>query len=227
MQYDQASHLFGIKEGKKLHRFTFDPATSTMTALPDLRVKGPATSYMLFDPEKANGMTAAVIGWDNDGANYETMTIYRSTGKPTRVHPFTGRSSRRRSMARSTSRKPARSACIAAGEKKPTTIKLPDRPCRGHERRLTHRLYDARRARGCRRNGRADLAPTAMGIEPADVLVGQHPPAPARCRRPRGLRRGQWCAHGSRVRLNFGLHDDALDASAAGATPMCEDPMLQ
>jgi hypothetical protein len=228
MQYDHASHLFGIKEGKKLHRFTFDAATNTMSPLPDLRIKGSTANYMLFDPAKANGMLAAVVGWDSDEANYETLTVYRQDGKPTRYHPFMGTltSSNVDGTLYATDAGVVR--VYRNGAKKPTTIKLPSSvlsAVTSDGSRIAYTTHDeliVADATGApiwrqpqwgtnqltfSTDGKSLLLHGVGGVASYDVATGT-----------RTARECGW---------NFGLYDEALDGGAPGAAPMCEDPMLQ
>lgn len=228
MQYDGASHLLGIKEGRKLHRFAFDAATSTMSALPDLRIKGQPVSFNLFDPAKANGMTAAVVAWDNDNASFETLTIYRETGKPTRIYPFNGTLATATADGTIYFSEPGFMRVYRNGEKKPTTIKLDGSNFSTVSRDGLRIAYTTR----------DELIVTdAMGMavwrQPqwgtnqlvfsADgkTLVVHGVGGLAAYDATTGARTARECG------WNFGLYDDALDGSAVGAAPMCEDPMLQ
>jgi hypothetical protein len=228
MQYERATHLFGIKEGRKLHRFTFDGDTNTMSPLTDLRIKGQTTNYMLFDPAKANGMTAAVVGWDSDNASYETLTVYRQTGKPTRFYPFTGTLSASSVDGTLYVTEAGAVRIYRNGEKKPTTIKLPDATqsvvtADGSRIAYTTRdeviVADATGAPLWRQpqwgtnqltfstDGTSLLLHGVGGLATYDAATG--------------VRTARECG------WSFGLYDEALDGSAPGAAPMCEDPMLQ
>jgi hypothetical protein len=228
MQYERATHLFGIKEGKKLHRFAFDAETNAMSPLPDLRIKGQSTNYMLFDPAKANGMTAAVVSWDSDNASYETLTLYRDKGKPTRFYPFTGTLSASSVDGTLYVTQAGSLRIYRDGQKKPTTIKLPDSTqsvvtADGSRIAYTTRdeviVADATGAPIWRQpqwgtnqltfstDGAHLLLHGVGGLATYDAATGK-----------RTARECGW---------NFGLFDEALDGSGAGAAPMCEDPMLQ
>lgn len=228
MQYEHATRLFGIKEGKKLHRFAFDAETNTMSPLADLRVKGQSTNYMLFDPAKANGMTAAVVGWDSDNASYETLTVYRQSGKPTRFYPFTGALSAASVDGTLYATQAGVVRIYRDGEKKPTTIKLPESTqavvtADGSRIAYTTRaeviVADATGAPIWRQpqwgtnqltfstDGKSLLLRGVGGLATYDAATG--------------VRTARECG------WSFGLYDEPLDGSAAGAAPMCEDPMLQ
>jgi hypothetical protein len=228
MQYERASHLFGIKQGKKVHRFTFDPATNTMSPLPDLRVRASAASYMLFDPAKANGMTAAVVGWDSDDANYETLTVYRQDGKSTRYHPFTGTLTSSSVDGTLYATDAGELRVYRNGAKKPTSIKLPasllsvvtnDGSRIAYTTRDELIVTDAAGAPIWRQPqwGTNQLTFSTDGTHLLLRGIG----GLATYETATGVRTARECG------WNFGLYDEALDGSAAGATPMCEDPMLQ
>ncbi len=228
MQYERATRLFGIKEGRKLHRFTFDSDTNTMSPLPDLRVKGQTTSYMLFDPAKANGMTAAVVGWDSDNASYETLTVYREGGKSTRIYPFTGTLGASSIDGTLYVTEAGSVRVYRNGEKKPTKIKLPDST-------ISVVTPDGSRIAYTTRDEVivADATGTPIWRQPqwgTNQLMfstdGSHlllhgVGGLATYDAATGARTARECG------WDFGLYDEALDGSAPGAAPMCEDPMLQ
>jgi hypothetical protein len=90
LEYSPATQMFAIGQRRKINRYKLDLAKIAMTALTPIKIKGSPVTIRLYDPEQANGVTAAVIGWDSDYADYQTLTIYRAKGKPTRIHPFDG-----------------------------------------------------------------------------------------------------------------------------------------
>jgi hypothetical protein len=183
---------------------------------------------MLFDPAKANGMLAAVVGWDSDEANYETLTVYRQDGKPTRYHPFMGTltSSNVDGTLYATDAGVVR--VYRNGAKKPTTIKLPSSvqsAVTSDGSRIAYTTHDeliVADATGApiwrqpqwgtnqltfSTDGKSLLLHGVGGVASYDVATGT-----------RTARECGW---------NFGLYDEALDGGAPGAAPMCEDPMLQ
>lgn len=226
MQYDQASHLFGIKEGKKLHRYAFDG--HTMTPLPDIKVKTQATSFMLFDSAKANGIAAAVVGWDNDYSNYETLTIYRDNGKTTRVHPFTGSIAATSPDGTLYATEAGAVRIYRDGAKKPTVIKLPDSVFFAVTSDGSHIAYTTRDelivtdAKGTAQWRQPQWASNQLMFS-ADgkTLLVRGTGGFASYDTASGARLARECG------WSFGLYDEALDGTAANAAPMCEDPMLQ
>src|SRR5262249_48975249 len=75
----------------KIHRFKLDLAANTATELAPLRMHGSLQSLHLFDPERADGITAVTVGWDHDDDEAYTLTLPRAHGKPAKVKPFDGR----------------------------------------------------------------------------------------------------------------------------------------
>lgn len=226
MQYDQASHLLGIKEGKKLHRWAFD--SNKMTALADIKVKTQTSSFMLFDPAKANGITAAVVGWDSDYANYETLTIYRDSGKATRIHPFTGTIVATSPDGTLYAAEAGAVRIYRDGAKKPATLKLPDSVFFAVTRDGSHIAYTTRDELIV-----TDATGTAVWRQPQWASNQLMFSADGKTLLVRGS--GGFASYdtASGARLarecgwSFGLYDEPLDGSAANAAPMCEDPMLQ
>ncbi|HUS32169.1 MAG TPA: hypothetical protein VMZ53_26900, partial [Kofleriaceae bacterium] len=90
LEYSPASRLFAVGMRRKIDRYKLDLGTNEMSPLPQLRVQGSPITIRLYDPAVAHGMTAAVISWDSDYADYQSLTFYREKGKPTRIHPFDG-----------------------------------------------------------------------------------------------------------------------------------------
>lgn len=226
IQYDEASRLFGIQVNRKLHRFTFDG--ESLTALPDLRVKGSTSTYKLFDPKLANGMTAAVVGWDSDIASYESLTIYRDKGRPTRLYPFIGSITSATPDGTLYAFEAGLLRIYSRGEAKAAKVKLPGATYAAVSR-------DGGRFAYATRDELVVTDPTGAAIwrQPqwgTSQLVFSSDGKKLVVRGVGGLAVYD-ATSGVRVAMecgwNFGLYDEPLTAMAAGAQPMCEDPLLQ
>lgn len=226
IQYDEATRVFGIKVSRKLHRFAFDG--EALTALPGLRVKGSTSTYKLFDPKQANGMTAAVAGWDSDMASYESLTMYRDKGKPTRIYPFIGSITAATPDGTLYAFEPGQLRIYSRGQSKPAKVKLPGANYAAVSRDGSRFAYATRDELVV-----ADATGAAIWRQPqwgASQLVFSSDASKIVVRGVGGLAVYD-ATNGARIAMecgwNFGLHDEPLTAMAAGAQPMCEDPMLQ
>jgi hypothetical protein len=91
IEYAPESGLLGIGVHSSIRRFKLDFAANQATELSPVKIRGSLMSMRLFDPAKADGISAITVGWAHDYDEDYTLTIYRDHGKTSRIKPFRGR----------------------------------------------------------------------------------------------------------------------------------------
>jgi hypothetical protein len=232
LEYTPSSGIFAIAERGKINRYKLDLAANTMTAMPAIRIKGSPTTVRVYDPAKSNGVTAAVIGWGSDYADYQTLTIYRDKGKPTKIHPFEGQilgddpdgtiyllsrigtpELRVLKGGKVVSKKKLDVAGMPALSKDATRLAYFDGK---GELVVKDATTDAEIWRKPMWGGSQVLF-TADGKKLVVRAIG----GVATFDATTGVRTGLECG------WNFGIYDEAIGSSPPGQSVVCEDPMLQ
>lgn len=231
--YTPSSQMFAVAEHHKISRFKLDLTANKMTPLEPIKIKGSPTVIRLFDPAKADGMMAAVVAWDSDYAEHQTLTIYSEHGKKRRIHPFDGAilgesadgtlfvykngvelnvmkgGNVTRRIPLEGMQQPAISADasrIAALDLKGNVIVL-DGTKNDHQVELWRQpMWGAQQVQFTA-DGKKLFVRAIGGIASYDVATG--------------IRMGLECG------WNFGLYDEAIGSSPPGQSLVCEDPMLQ
>ncbi|HTL32890.1 MAG TPA: hypothetical protein VL326_07190 [Kofleriaceae bacterium] len=230
LEYTPASGLFAVGERSRVYRFKLDFETNAMVPLSPLRVKGSPINIRLFDPATANGVTAAVVGWDTDFADYQTLTIYRDKGKPTRIHPFTGQllSEDADGTLYIYGRDGKTELQVMKDGKVTRTIPVEGTPTLTKDASRTAYLDSKNNVVVKDVATNKELWHTPMWgaqqvlfTSDAKKVVVRAIGGVATFDATTGIRTGLECG------WNFGLYDDAIGSSPPGQSLVCEDPMLQ